>query len=157
MAGARILNREKFKARLANLPAAIVRELEVPFGVEVESLAEAVKRAVPVKTGVLQSTVRVEAGDNPLTKRIVVGGVPATRKKVRKGVKDSDFAKAKAAGNFTGEYDYALGVEFGHRTEGGEHVPAEPFLFPTYRARRKGMSRRLKAKARKAVKQQFPG
>ena len=43
---------------------------------------------------------------------VVVGDTPETRKKIRKRVRDSDFAAARPTGGNKGEYDYAFGVEF---------------------------------------------
>lgn len=152
MATVKMLNRDRVLARLAKLPKEVIAQVDAQVRREAAELTEAVRRAVPVKSGALRDSVRFEAGDRPLAYVIKAGDVPATRKKVRRGVKFDDFQKAKAEGGFKGEYDYALAVEFGHRTEDGKHVPAEPFLFPTYRARKKAMRRRVSAAARKGLK-----
>lgn len=157
MARSKVLGRARLKARLSKIPGRVIVACEAQFDLEIDALVQAVKRAVPVKTGTMRDTVRAEPGDKPNSRRIVVGGVPATRKKVRSGVSFDDFQKAKASGGSKGEYDYPMGVEFGHRTVDGAHVPADPFLFPTYRARKRGMKRRLRAHARKAVKAAFEG
>lgn len=165
MAGSKILNRQKLKASLQRLPERVRQALEIQVAQEAADLAAAVKRAVPVDTGTLRDTVRVERDGDVFS--IAVGG-PATTKKVRSrkvaagrkktiGVSDADFARALLTGGNRGEFDYARGVEFGHRTASGAHVAARPFLFPTYRARKKAIRRRVKAAARKAVKQLFPG
>lgn len=157
MARSKVLGRAALKARLSRMPGRVIAACEVEFDHEVEGLVQAVKRAVPVKTGTMRDTVRAEPGDKPHSRKIVVGGVPATRKKVRSGVGFDDFQKAKASGGSKGEYDYPMGVEFGHRAVDGTHVPADPFLFPTYRARKRGMKRRMRATARKAAKAAFEG
>lgn len=157
MAKAKVLNRERVLARIRKLPSALIEALDNQLNIEVHDLAEAVRRAAPVgKTGDLQASVRVESGDHPLSQAVVVGGTPQTRKKIRGAVRNRDFAAAKVSGGNKGEYDYPFGVEFGHRAADGSHVPATPFLFPTYRARKKAMRRRLKGRARKVIRQIFP-
>lgn len=156
MASAKMLNLERVKARLRRLPQAMKAAVEEQLTAEAEELAAAMRRAAPVITGALRGSIRVEDGDRPLSKKVIAGGVPETRKRVRKGVADADFAKAKATGGFKGEFDYSRGVEFGHRTPAGGHVAAEPFFYPTYRARKKAMRRRLTTAARKALKKIYP-
>lgn len=157
MPKAKMVNLDRVLARIRALPPALSEALEDQLRIEADDLAAAVKRAAPVgETGNLKESVRVEAGDHPMALAVVVGGVPETRKKIRAGVRDSDFAAAKLTGGNKGEYDYPFGVEFGHRAPDGTHVPAQPFLFPTYRARKKAMRRRLKARARKVIRKHFP-
>lgn len=152
MAVVKMLNRDKIVARLNSLYPSTIALVDAQVLKEAHDLAAAVKRAVPVLSGALRDSVRVEKGDRALSYVVKVGDVPETRKKVRRGVLSADFEKAKASGGFKGEYDYALAVEFGHHTVDGKQVPAEPYFFPTYRARKKGMKRRVRAAARKGLK-----
>lgn len=46
-------------------------------------------------------------------------------------------------------------VEAGHLAVDGSHVAPRPAFFPTYRARRKGLRRRISSAARKAVRALF--
>lgn len=112
---------------------------------EALDMAVAVEAAWPVLTGATKISVRVEPSDRPGVYLVRVGGVPATRKAVRDGVKTQHLEAAKQTGGSKGEYDYPEGVEFGHKTPEGGHVPAHPVLFPTYRSRKPGIFRRLRA------------
>lgn len=139
MADAKILNRQKLKARLARIPKAVQLAGFRQLIVEVNGLVDAIKRAAPVD----------EAADNPGHLRDSVHAYRTPGRPLSYRI----IADAKdETGGFIGQH-----VEQGHRTAEGKHVPAEPFFFPTYRARRRGMKRRMSAAARKAVKQIFPG
>jgi hypothetical protein len=152
MARARMIGGERVKALLANLHADLESEMDAALEQEAEDLASAIRGVTPEITGALLRSVRVEKDPKwRLTYYVKVGGVPETRKKVRKGVHDSDFAHARKHGGFTGEFDYTLAVEFGHLMENGEKVPAEPFIYPTFRARRQRMQRRLRATYKRVV------
>lgn len=153
---ARLKGKEAALRRMRALYPEVAKVVIAETRIEVEKLAEAMKRVVPKKTGVLKRSIRVEDVEGkPGVFRIIAGGVPETRKKVRKGVKDADFALAKQAGNNKGEFDYARAVEFGHIAEDGTQVPADPYFYPTYRAQKRGMGRRISAKARKQLKETF--
>lgn len=164
MARARMLNLARVKARLAALPPVVVQATSAAVQKEAQGLAEAVKRAAPVDEGDLRGSVHVEPGDHEGAAKIVVGGAATTRgigkrtydRSVALGSGDTK-GRVKTVGGQHVTYDYALGVEFGHRARNGSHVPAQPFLYPTYRARKKAMARRIKAAARKAIKQQTSG
>jgi len=142
-------------ARMARLPAQVREEVEKALDDEIEDLAAAMRRAAPVKSGTLRRTIRTGRGKRPLSRIVTMGG-PETRVKVRRGVSDRDFARAKARGGSRGEYDYSRAVEFGHLTVDGKRVPGQPFFWPTYRARRKAMRRRIYAAARMPLKTLFP-
>jgi hypothetical protein len=146
---------DKALARMLRLPVEINVAVDKQLEEEAQELAAAIRRAVPVRTGALRDTIKVVPGDRPLSRRIVAGGQETTVK-IRARVKAADFAKAKAAGNNKGEYDYFRAVEFGHLSEDGVPVPAEPFFFTTYRARKKAMRRRIAGAARKQLKNLFP-
>lgn len=153
---------DKALARMARLPAEVKESVQQQLHKEAEDLVAAMKRAAPVKSGVLRDTITFKPGSRPLSVNILAGG-PATTVKVRKGVDDASFAKASAAAEAKGgpvnrgEFDYFRPQEFGHLTTKGVFVPAHPFFYPTYRARKRGLKRRLAAAARKPLKTLFPG
>ncbi len=155
MADARMLGKEKVLARMAKFPAELKAAVQAQLETEAHELAEAIKRAVPVDTGTLRDTIEAKAGSRPLSMVVVAGG-PATMVKIRKGVSDQSFAKSKASGSNRGAYDYMRAVEFGHLTIDGVHVPAQPFFYPTYRARKKALKRRIAQAATKQLKTLFP-
>jgi HK97 gp10 family phage protein len=129
---------EALRRRWAAIPAKVQEALQEQLEANAADLAAAVQRAAPVKSGTLRDSVRVEPGPKPLSIRVVVGGA-ATRRQ----------AGTSRKGGYS--YDYALAVEYGHK-DGSVHVPAQPFFWPAYRARKKLFKRRLQAAARKAIK-----
>lgn len=139
MADAKMLNLQRVLARFAKLPQQLKVDVGSQLAKEVEDLTEAIQRAAPVghdleKTpGELRDSVHFyPTPDRPLSYRIL-----------------ADARDAK--GDFIGAH-----VEQGHKAPDGSHVPRQPFFFPTYRARKRGMRRRLSAAGRKSVKAQFP-
>jgi hypothetical protein len=155
MADAKLLGLEKKLAAMRALPEKLQETCRAQLDAEAKELADAIRRVVPERTGTLRGTVRVEPSEDPLIRRVAAGG-RATTVKVRRGVKDADFAKALQSGGAKGEYDYARGVEFGHLSRDGDHVGPRPFFFQTFRARRKAMSQRLKSASRRTIKALFP-
>jgi hypothetical protein len=114
--------------RLERIPERVKEAVDRQLQQEAADLAAAVQRAAPVETGELVASIRVDK--NPrrdLSYQIVVGG-PAP-----------------------------LSVEFGHRAANGVHVPARPFAYPTARARKSAVRRRVRATAKRAFKEEFPG
>lgn len=134
MADAKILNLAKALAKFKSIPTAIQVAVGSQLAKEVEDLTEAIQRVAPVDEaspdpGLLRSSVHFYPNpDRPLSYRVLADA------------KDKN-------GDFIGSH-----VEAGHRTANGEHVAARPFFFPTYRARKKGMKRRISAAATKAAK-----
>lgn len=135
MASAKMLNLERVKARLARIPERVRVAVEAQLKAEVDDLVAAQKRAAPVdpkadRPGNLRESIHAYPNpDRPLSYRIIADA------------KDE-------AGKFIGG-----NIEHGHRATNGAHVAASPSFFPTYRARKKGMKRRLSAAARKAFKE----
>ncbi len=140
---------EQAKARLRAAVPTITKAASDQLAVEAKALAEEIRAKVPVRTGALKGSVEAVQISN--TEWEIRAGGDATTKKIRAGVRDRDFAQARVAGNNKGEFDYARGVEFGHRTPEGKHVPAEPFFYPPYRARRAGIRKRVLARVIKAA------
>jgi hypothetical protein len=132
------LNRDKVIANLRKAAAGAIEAGAGQLKVEVDDLVAAQKRAAPVdptspNPGALRDSIHSYATPNrPYSYRIL--------------------ASARGEdGEFIGSH-----VEAGHRARDGTHVPASPSFFPTYRARKRGMRRRIMAKTRAALKQLFP-
>jgi HK97 gp10 family phage protein len=82
---------------------------------QADMLADAIRDAAPDRTGALRDSIQVRRAKNDVDLVVTAGG-DATTKEVRAG---------------SGQpYDYALATEFGTSKE-----QAEPFFYPTYRAR----------------------
>lgn len=135
---AKMLNLERVLARLAAVPEAIREAVEAQLRAEASELVAAQQRNAPVdetsdNPGELRDSIHFYRNpDRPLSFRILADA------------KDDD-------GKFIGS-----NVESGHRARDGSHVPARPFFFPTYRARKRAMKRRLSDAAVKAAKRAFP-
>lgn len=136
---ARMIGLEQLVARLEKIPAAIRKAVEDQVQTEADQLVGALKRAAPVgdglekRPGELRESIEAhEVPGNPLRRRIIVRA-------------------RDTKGRLYGRY-----VEFGHTGSDGKYVPARPFFFPTYRAQRKGIRRRIAQAARKAIKAEFP-
>ena len=119
--------------RIARVPTAVKRALESQLDKEADDLVSAIKANAPVAPqdstpGQLRNSVHKEPGRRELMRRVIADA------------KDKDG------------HVYASNVEHGHRTESGSHVAGVPFFFPTYRARRAGIRRRMSKAARDAIK-----
>lgn len=166
MADAKMLNLDKMAARIRKATDVAYATARAQLKTEADDLVAAIRRAAPEKTGALKASIGSRADGDGLKYTIFAGG-PRTTKKVRsratdggrgkrQGVSDADFARALAAGNNTGEFDYSRADEFGRRTKSGAHVNGRPFFFPTYRARKRAMRKRLVDAPKKALKALFP-
>lgn len=153
---ARLRGKQAALKRISAIYPEVVAVAERKLREEAGKLADIMRQRVPVDTGNLRASIRVVPVANKIgSVRILAGGVAATRKKVRKGVKDADFAKAQQTGGNKGEFDYARAVEFGHIAKNGKQVPAEPFFFATYRAEKRKIGRRISTAARKKAREAF--
>jgi HK97 gp10 family phage protein len=135
---AKVTNLERRIARMNAFPAEVQAAVEEGVKAEVDRLVAAMKRAAPVselenQPGELRDSITAYPVEGrPASWRIIV---KARDKK----------------GRYYGRY-----VEFGHTSKDGSYVPAQPFFFPTYRAREKGRSARILRSARKLIRQMFP-
>ncbi len=135
MAYAKMFGREKVAVRLARIPAAVQAAVKSQLDREVADMVEAMKRACPVG---------VDVERHPGELRDSLHSYPNPKRDLSYRI----IADAKdEQGRFIGQH-----VEFGHLTKDGAHVPASPFFFPTYRARKRLMRSRLAAAGRKAFK-----
>lgn len=103
-------------AYLKKLPDRLRRDMAATLEDVATDLSNAIRDAAPQgKTGNLKRSVRVTKGRHDLELFVDAGG-DLTTKEVRKGSGEPS--------------DYALHVEFGTL-----HAPAQPFFYPTYRAK----------------------
>lgn len=138
MADVQMVNKARVLARFARIPALVQAEVGAQLKIEVADLVAAEKRSCPVseleeRPGQLRDSIEsYPTPSRPLSYRLIVGA------------RDSK-------GRLFGRY-----VQFGHMTEIGTFVAAQPWWFEVYRARRAGIRRRLSAAGRKAFKVLFP-
>ena len=139
MADAKMLGKERLIARFARLPKAMKDAVAPVLQKEVSELVAAQRRAAPVSSdledtpGQFRDSINYYPNrDRPLSFRVI-----------------ADARDEKGA--FIGPH-----IEHGHKAKDGSHVAAVPSFFPTYRARKKAMQRRLNAAGRKAAKAMFP-
>lgn len=135
---ARMTNLERRIARMNSLPAQIQAAVEDQLKVEVDDMVAAMKRAAPVsafeqRSGELRDSITAYP----------VQGRPASWRIIVKARDEK--------GRYYGSY-----VEFGHNKPDGSRVPADPFFWPTYRARKRGLRARILRPARKLIREMFP-
>lgn len=112
---------------LRAVPFQLRRELATFLLDEANTLAAGLQSEAPQgPTGRTKASVRVRRGRHSLELFVEAGG-QLTTVPVRKGA--------------SVQYDYALGTEFGN-----EHVPAQPWFYPGWRARERGVRQRTEAK-----------
>jgi hypothetical protein len=134
----KMLNLERVLAKLARIPAAVQASAEAQLIKEVDGLVAAQRAAAPVDEaspdpGAFRDSIHAYPNpDRPLSYRVIADAKDDTGKFI--------------GGN----------IEHGHRARDGSHVPASPSFFPIYRARKKGMKRRMLAASRKTINQIFP-
>ncbi|MDR3512624.1 MAG: hypothetical protein P4L73_13395 [Caulobacteraceae bacterium] len=128
-------NRPKASELFKKLPPILKQAMAVQLKSEVTGLVDAMRRAAPVSDDLEKTPGQfrdsIHEYENPsreLSYRIV-----------------ADAKDVKGA--FIGPH-----IEFGHLARDGSHVPPKPSFFPTYRAWKRPMRRRMNAAARGAVK-----
>jgi hypothetical protein len=138
MADAKMLGRASVEEGLRRIPQLVLEDLGAQLAKEVEDLTEALQRAAPVSA--------LEAHPGQLRDGIVFYPNPG------RPLSYMILASARdTKGRLFGRY-----VEFGHIAADGTHIPASSFWFPTYRARRKAMRRRLSQASLKRIRTLFP-
>jgi hypothetical protein len=139
MADAKVLNLKAVQARFARVPKAAQEALKRQLKVEADDLVSAIKTAMGAQydtsdhghQSLIDSVHAYPNPDREVSYRILA---------------DARDADAKFIGS---------NVEQGHRAVDGSHVAGQPAFFPTYRARKKPMKRRLSKAARDAIKQTY--
>lgn len=141
MADAKLLNLAKIQAKLAKVAPATQAALRDQLKTEATDMVSAIQRAMDVAytgqndkdlTRLRDSVHAYEDPDRVIAYRILADA------------KDAD-------GKFIGS-----NVEAGHRTVDGGHVAGRAAFYPTYRARKKAMQRRLRKAARDAIRNAAP-
>lgn len=122
--------------KLAAIPRATRAEIRKVLEKSADEMVTFAKQLAPVDSGTLRDSIRKEPGANDLAVVVTAGGEATT--------------KAARAGQ--GEYDYALGVEFGT-----VDTPEQPFFWTSYRAVKKRAKSRASRAVRKAVKAAVAG
>jgi len=128
------LGADEINRRLARLPQQVTIALKATLKTEVDDLVAAMKRAAPDDPETGGSRIRDAIRSYPTPNRVISYRV----------ISDAKDEKGHVI---------ASHVEHGHKAEDGSHVPPKPSFFPTYRARKKGMKRRLSAAGRKALRE----
>lgn len=146
-----------FDAALARLTKKLVNDIpkkaEAAVRAAMENSANEIvaemKRFVPVDTGDLQMSIGWCWGNAPKgTMTLVRGGIKNRRTAKafkQNGVNDKNRISIYAGG---GEEYYAWMVEFGSR-----NIPAHPFFYPVWRARKKSAKARVTRAVSRAVKE----
>ena len=98
-------------------------------------------------TGNLQASIRVEPGTRSRMAALVRAGGSATTQQIGTGF----FSAFSAAVRGRGDYDYAIAQEFGT----SKH-PAQPFFFPTYRAKKRAIRKAIRDRAKAEIGKLVP-
>jgi HK97 gp10 family phage protein len=112
--GTVVTGREALRALLLKLPKTAAVKLQASMTQSANDLAELQRSRVPVNTGALKDSIRVEPFNKGGIGAIIRAGGPTTTKPVRSGKSPS--------------YDYSLGIELGT-----QEMLAHPFFYPSYR------------------------
>lgn len=125
---------QQFKQLMDSIPRAVTHELIGTVQQAGETLAGAMRPAVP--RGIdgrneLVESVQVRDGKTPLQVKVTAGGKLTTRQ-LRSGSGKS--------------YDYALANEFGT-----QNMAAQPFFWPTYRLLKKRLRAQIARGAKRAI------
>lgn len=117
---------------LGQAPFKVRRKLVAAIREQADMLAGEIKAAAPRKTGAMADSVEVRRGRNTLELVVTAGGA-ATTKPARDGAY---------------EYDYTLANEFGTAD-----MPAQPFFYPTARAKARDIEAAIEAAVQEALKE----
>ena len=137
MVSAKVEGLERLKAKIAGLSPKIKAAIRPALDKGADELVATMKSIVPVANvdgGELRDSIEKHPGRHELAVVVVAGGPTTTRK-----------GKGKP-------YDYSRAVEFGHVAEDGSNVPADPFFYTTYRARKTRIRNRIKRAISAAAK-----
>lgn len=121
----------RLKRRLARVPIEVRSAAAAQALIEGNNLVVALRGSSPKDDGTLRDSIRLEQGKYGDRFYVKAGG-PKTTKPVREGA--------------TATYDYIFASEYGTA-----HQPARAWFYPTYRARRKAIRKRIEDAARAAA------
>lgn len=143
---ARNLSALKLQRILELLPAEVKEPVKAETQRQAFIMAGSMRLRAPMgpntdpHRGALRDSVRVEKGRKEMVYLVRAGGDKTTVGGGSRGFFGRLFFGS-------GEYDYSLGVEFGT-----QNMNAQPFFWPSYRARRTETRRAIKAAAKAAIK-----
>ncbi|MFN6950982.1 MAG: HK97-gp10 family putative phage morphogenesis protein [Albidovulum sp.] len=139
---------ERFKARLARVPAAVRAEVNREVEKQAGQIVVNMRIKAPSDTGTLRRSIAYIRGN--LRASIVAGGDPTTKKSkaslARSFVYSVRGALGRKRGNKTGEYDYAFAVEFGT-----QKMAPKPFFYSTWRRARGGARKAIRAAVKRGL------
>lgn len=138
---AKILNRERLRAKLKALSPEIKRQIKPALERGAQEIADLAIHLVPVDTSALKNSIDWTYGEPP-DSAVLTGG----RRKTPLNPQANDLKISVYAGNDLAYY--ARWVEFGTRS--GQR--AQPFFFPAYRALRKSVKNRIARAVKSAIK-----
>lgn len=126
-------NAKRASRRLRAIPPGVRKQVRTQLRSNAVELVASQRSFAPVEDGDLKASIQFEdtSDANRIAMTVTAGGAATTRP-VREGQ--------------TATYDYALGQEFGT-----EDMPANPFFFPPYRAKRKTFKRKRNKAAKDAI------
>ncbi|WP_181172047.1 HK97-gp10 family putative phage morphogenesis protein [Mesorhizobium sp. B2-4-8] len=122
-----------FQRRLAAIPKAVRAGVQPALDASADELVTVQRALAPRDHGTLQASIKW-ATTGELSRQVTAGGETTTR----------------PARDGQGEYDYALGQEFGTR-----QTPAQPFFYSGYRLVRKRIRSRIKRAISKSVRASY--
>lgn len=128
-------NVARLRRRLKAIPKGVRKAVHAQLEANSKELNEAQRRFAPKDDGELRGSMVTEdvSTSTRIAYRVKAGG-DATRRPIRNSKKGSPT------------YDYALAQEYGTK-----NMPANPFFWPPYRAKRKAFAARVNRAAKKAV------
>lgn len=148
----RIEGKVRMRKVLKILPDSVRKQIKAAVHAGAEDMASTMRNLVPTHSRTLRESIKVTAGDaDP-------AGYAKLKSRRREG--DPELAAVITAGSR--KAFYARMVEFGtpaHINQGrfkGSQNPgtrAQPFFFPSYRARRKQVQARINKAARQGIKE----
>ena len=135
----------RLRARLAKVPDVAREAAAAEMEICAQEIVDAMKAAVPVDSGKLRASIGWTWGDVPAGSFAIAD--------IRSGKNKGDqyaTLRIKIYAGSRGAF-YARFVEFG--TAHG--VRAQPFFFPTWRAKKAEFRKRIRAAVKAAIKQEF--
>jgi len=138
MASRAVLGREIIRGILNRIPKIARRKLQASMTASAEDLANLQRSRVPVESGALKASIRVEPFSKGGIGALVRAGGPTTTKPVRNGQ--------------SATYDYALAQELGT-----QEMLANPFFYPSYRQKKTGIRRKASTAVQAAVDEAVRG
>ena len=135
----------RLRARLEKVPDVARRAAAAEMEACAQEIVDAMKAAAPFKSGALRDSIGWTWGDVPAGSFVIAD----IRSGKNKGDQYATLRIKIYAGNRAAFY--ARFVEFGTKTG----VRAQPFFFPTWKAKKAEFRRRIAAAVRAAIKREF--